>query len=193
VNSPDVPKYVPADHLAPETLKVVAELLSQTGEEYYIPLHGNSMLPLLRDGDQLLVTPRIDEIRLGDIVVFQRDGEWVSHRVLRVEEGGTNGLSLHTKGDRVIRPDKPFSVNLLVGKVLAVRRAGKQMQLDTRGWRQVGKILVGMMMVEVGLYGKAAGKAGSDRENRRGVIIISRGMQLFNSLLFRTIQALVGR
>ena len=132
MNPSDSPGDDPADHLTAGALQIVGDLLNQVGETYYIPLHGNSMFPLLRDGDQVLVTPFEDYAQAGDIVVFQRDHEWLAHRVLRVERGGLNHLRLYTKGDHISRIDAPLSAELLVGKVLAVRRAGRQMRLDNR-------------------------------------------------------------
>jgi signal peptidase I len=185
VDPADAPGDVPADHRAADTLKAVAELLSQTGEAHYIPLRGNSMLPLLRNGDQVLVTSGVDGIRTGDIVVFQRDREWIAHRVLRVERDGIDRVRLRTKGDHVMRLDTPLNVDSLVGKVLVARRNGQQMRLDTRSWRCFGRFIAGVMRFEVWLYGKAVGEAGSDRETRHGVMLLTRGMLWFNSLLLR--------
>ncbi len=42
------------------------------------------MLPLLRDGDQVLVSHIRDQVQLGDIVVFQRGDTLIAHRVLRI-------------------------------------------------------------------------------------------------------------
>jgi signal peptidase I len=192
VNPADAPGDVPADHLAANTLKAVAELLSQTGEAHYIPLRGSSMLPLLRNGDQVLVTSGVDGIRAGDIVVFQRDCEWIAHRVLRIERDGIDHVRLWTKGDHVMRLDTPLNVDSLVAKVLAARRIGQQIRLDTRSWRCFGRFIAGVMRVEVWLYGKAVGEAGSGRETRHGVMLLTRGMLLFNSLLLRGVLVLAG-
>lgn len=183
----------PSQQVTAETLKVVAALISQTGEAHYIPLRGNSMLPLLHDGDQILVTSCLDEVQMGEVVVFQRDHDWLAHRVLRVEKDRTNILRLITKGDHVMRPDVALKPDSLVGRVLEVRRGGWRMHLDTRSWRMVNKYLAKLMLNEVWFFEKAAGKTSSKRENQWWVQTIAYGILLLNSFLLRSIQFVIGR
>jgi len=59
---------------------------------------GNSMYPLLRDGDLVIVVPS-KSIDLGDIIIYRNDREeFVIHRVIAILHCGNNPLYI-TKGD----------------------------------------------------------------------------------------------
>ena len=61
----------------------------------------DSMRPLLRVGDGVVVQP-IDPSALqpGDVIVVQRGGEWITHRLVAVDERGW-----HTHGDNTCYGD----------------------------------------------------------------------------------------
>ncbi len=113
--------------ISPESLKAALELWSQAGERHYIPLNGNSMRPLLWDGDQVLVSHNLNAVQPGDIVVFQRSHELVAHRVL-VSAGRSEERVLRTKGDSFLFDDPVIPEDQIFGRVLAVRRADRQMR-----------------------------------------------------------------
>ena len=149
-NSSDRPLPGPAP-VPPETLKAVLDLWEQAGEAHWIPVHGTSMLPMLHQGDQVLVAHGKWRVRGGDIVVFQRPDGLVAHRVLVAQsQGGVSAL--RTKGDNVLGLDPPLSEEGLVGRVLQVRRDEKALNLDTRLWRWVGRWVALVMLAQAWLY-----------------------------------------
>lgn len=179
--------------IPPEALKAALELWAQAGETHYIPLRGSSMLPLLQDGDHVLVSHNRDEIQFGDIVVFQRVDGLVAHRVLRVDTSGDR-RTLRTKGDNALGLDPKMNEEELVGKVLLVRRGDRKMNVDTPVWRASGKLIAAIMLAQSWLYHKA----GSD-DNRRLAIelagistMLSRGILWLGAILIFTCQALFG-
>lgn len=178
--------------IPPDTLKAALDLWGQAGESHYIPVRGMSMLPLLRDGDHLLLAHGNRDIRRGDIVVFQRSDGLIAHRVLQVLES-ENGRALVTKGDHLSTPDPQISTEELLGRVLAVRRGERQMRLDTRAWRRAGEIIAWVMLAETWLCSRLIG--GSDAESgfRRVGFWVNRGVRLANSLALRSLQGLIGR
>lgn len=119
------------------TIAVALEAWEQAGTQHWVPIEGQSMRPLLRAGDSVLVAHRRDGIRPGDVVVFRHKGRLVAHRVLRIADGN-GGRVLITKGDSVRRSDAPVPAQEIVGRVVAIQRDGRRIRLDTVGWRAVG-------------------------------------------------------
>lgn len=55
-----------------------------TADPTRISVSGDSMLPLLEEGDQVeVVAAGKDDFRVGDIIVFDRRGDLVVHRVIK--------------------------------------------------------------------------------------------------------------
>lgn len=187
----DMPIKEPAP-LPPDTLKAALELWEQAGEAHYLPVRGMSMLPLLRDGDHLLLAHGNRDIRRGDIVVFQRSDGLIAHRVLQVLDS-QSGRALLTKGDYVSDLDPQIPAEELVGQVLAVRRGERQMRLNTRAWRRAGEVIAWVMLAETWLFNKLRGRRGVENIHGRRGALFSRGVRLMNSLALRVLQALIGR
>ena len=83
---------------------------------------GRSMEPTLEQGDLLFVKAvDVEEVRVGDIVVFRRPdtGELVVHRVYEIVRGPGGEILLRTKGDNREEPDWWLvGEDELVGKVV---------------------------------------------------------------------------
>jgi len=85
------------------------------------PVSGSSMFPAIQPGDLLEVRRPAGPIHTGDVVVFERHGKLVVHRVV-----GQTGESLVTRGDRVRYPDAPVSAAAILGWVTAIKRRGRR-------------------------------------------------------------------
>ncbi|MDQ6779902.1 MAG: hypothetical protein M3Z37_01940 [Candidatus Eremiobacteraeota bacterium] len=80
-----------------------------------VAMQGRSMRPLLRSPMVLELGPRDVPDRVGDILVFERDGKLVAHRVT-----GMRGGRLQTCGDAIPwQPEYPTPESV-VGRVAAV-------------------------------------------------------------------------
>lgn len=114
----------------------------------------NSMAPLIRSGDFVLVEPGCENIHRGDIVVFNSGHGLITHRVISIidEESGPQYV---TKGDGRLWPDPHLSATDIIGRVLAIRRGDRQLALDSKSWRTVSW-LIGFTMF---LWVKTAGTA----------------------------------
>ncbi len=78
---------------------------------------GISMLPLLWPDDVIIIDPiDIEQIAIGDIVVFKLDNRLVAHRLISISSNN-NSKFLFTKGDSNLKKDEPFSAELLIGVV----------------------------------------------------------------------------
>ena len=107
-----------------ETVKLdlAAEVLASFGQAR-LPVTGSSMFPCMRPGDLLEIRRPSAAIQTGDVVVFERHGRLVVHRVHRVE--GPSGDLLITRGDRLRHPDAPVSAAAILGCVTAIERRGR--------------------------------------------------------------------
>jgi signal peptidase I len=98
------------------------------------------MLPLLRDGDVVTVTPAArTEIRVGDVICYEAlPGRLVVHRVI----GHARDRFL-AKGDALSAPDSVDPPQLL-GKITAIERFGTARRLDTRAARLCNRLMAAL-------------------------------------------------
>ena len=89
-----------------------------------VPFCGQSMLPVIREGDRILVElfsePQpIEQRPIGEIVVFKDEDQWVTHRVIQFKK------EKYTKGDWSYSADlkKPAW-----GKVIAINGSKKKIR-----------------------------------------------------------------
>ena len=94
-----------------------------------------SMQPLLRTGDVVVVRP-IDPrtLRPGEVVVVQRGDEWITHRLVTVDERGW-----HTHGDNTRYADEAARADQMVGRVIAIERADQTIDLQQPHWRAIDR------------------------------------------------------
>jgi signal peptidase I len=133
-------------------LQAALQVWDQAGGKHFIPIKGRSMLPLIQEGDQVLVIHGCADVRPGDIVVFRQEGTLVAHRVMRIQYDEMRGEVFVTRGDNVLHFDPPVNADEIVGRVLAVKRGGQTMSLATPFWRIVGKLMVAVTLPVANLY-----------------------------------------
>jgi signal peptidase I len=123
-------------------LKVVRDVLhqDQAAGPLRLPVVSDSMRPLLRAGDWILVeavTPAA--LCLGDIIVVQRGAQLITHRVVAHDEQGWRTHGDNTRVlDHVVLPAE------IVGQVSTIERGAQRIDLQARRWqtanRWIGKI-----------------------------------------------------
>ena len=135
-NPPSLPGHV---------IEAALDAWGQAGERHTISISGHSMLPMIHDGDRVLVTHGCAGVRQGDVIVFRLNGLLVAHRVLHIK-GGADGPKFVTKGDSTGQVDPHVSDREIVGRVLAIERGGQHISLETFLWRTLGwSIAVGTL------------------------------------------------
>ncbi len=95
-----------------------------------IPIHGNSMFPLVRmDRDMVTIMPVQERPRVGDIVMFHDPaGErFVLHRLWKSEEDRAL-----TWGDNCDRPDGWMPWDMVWGKAVLIERGGRNITPDPK-------------------------------------------------------------
>ncbi|HET6266548.1 MAG TPA: S24/S26 family peptidase [Acidobacteriota bacterium] len=113
-----------------------ASLLLETlkpEDQVRVTLRGNSMVPLLRDGDMLIVARGLP-LRKGAVVAYEMDGNLIAHRIVAI------GSAIQTKGDAVNRTDS-VAVDRILGVVIGFIRNGRQKSLESFGGRAYAALL----------------------------------------------------
>ena len=88
-------------------INTLRELWQQSNERHWLQVHGISMLPLLHEGDNILVSHDLTSLRRGDILVFQKADGLVAHRVIRIKKETDHSNIYLTKGDNCTYFDSP--------------------------------------------------------------------------------------
>lgn len=109
-----------------ELAGLVGEVVEQGGCLRF-RAEGRSMWPFLRGGDGLVVEPvSTRNARVGDVLLYRTShGGVVAHRLV-----GRSGGRLRTRGDRVRAPAEWIGPGQVLGRVGAVERAGRHIDLD---------------------------------------------------------------
>ena len=107
------------------------ELLDRDGTLVY-KNRGDSMLPLIREGRDLLIIEKIRApLRKYDIPLYQRDsGEYVLHRILQIRPDG-----YVLCGDNRWKREYGISDRNMVGVLRSVVRDGREISLNSRRFR----------------------------------------------------------
>lgn len=126
----------------------VIHLWSQSGSEYVVTVHGNSMRPILRDGDRVRISPGSEGYKRGDIVAYQHNGKLITHRLI---SKGRSGGEIHylLKGDNVPRCDPAIHPKMVLGRVTALKRSDKWVCLESPLWRSIGWIVAVVAMTRL--------------------------------------------
>jgi signal peptidase I len=94
----------------------IDQLLSQ-GKTVQVPVYGMSMFPILMPGDKVQVRRvGVQDMRVGQVLVFENQGQWVAHRLIAKQEDG----KLITKGDGQPWKDNPVAPESAKGIIIKV-------------------------------------------------------------------------
>ncbi len=108
---------------------------------------GSSMLPLLRTGSVIQVEPiAVDELRPGDVMVYQREGEEVvAHRLVQ-KSWETGQLLLVARGDSFPRTAREYiNPEQVLGRVVAVNWGhGIKFRMNTPWGKALGTCLASL-------------------------------------------------
>ena len=120
-------------------ISLAEEFLSE-GMQVLLPLKGKSMLPFIRPGKDLaLLDPKKDAVA-GDVILARTStGNYVIHRVIRVEEDGSYVL----KGDGNLRATETCAPDGVIGMVVQVQRPSGKIHYPrrVRSWQKLPVLL----------------------------------------------------
>lgn len=168
------------NHLNVSLIDAVLDVWGKTGEQHLIPIAGRSMFPLIRAGDQVLVTHGSAGIRRGDVVVFRYNGTLFAHRVLSIYEGN-NGTTFITKGDNTPQCDPLFGINEFIGCVISIKRGNRKMPIDTAAWRILGWLIAvsSLALVKMHLLIRNRDQKFSEHQPNQFTLFMKRGLRFF--------------
>ncbi|MDB4349371.1 nucleotidyltransferase family protein [Omnitrophica bacterium] len=115
--------------------------LLRENECVYLSTCGFSMRPFIKEGDIIkVVRANEDDIRIGDIVAVDNDGQaeswFYAHRVIKILDCGGGRRLYVTKGDAHKDVfDKGIEFNRIAGRITEIRRDGFTIDLESRIWR----------------------------------------------------------
>ncbi len=111
-------------------VKIILYKLS-CGEEVFLTVTGNSMLPFLADGRDRVVLQRIEKRpKKGDIIFYRRkNGAYVLHRVV-----GRKGEGFFFSGDAQTYVEGPVERGQLLACCVAAERDGKLIKKNSALW-----------------------------------------------------------
>jgi signal peptidase I len=135
--------------------KIVSDLIREEmaqGTALRFRVISGSMAPLIAAGDEVVVERASgDRLRRGDIVLYTIDGAFHTHRLLaRRRHGGATLLV--TKGDTALNPDQPWRGEQLLGKVVAIRREDRTIDLGSGKWRVINRLLGVLAALQVAAF-----------------------------------------
>lgn len=112
---------------------------------------GDSMRPLLRAGDVVVVQPQEPyTLQVGQVLVVQRGGEWITHRLQAVDAAGW-----YTQGDNTRTRDVMVNAEEIIGWVIAVERGSQTLDLRSAKWSEAGRRIVNTQRAQLWLLDQA--------------------------------------
>ena len=98
------------------------ESLLKDGRTTLFKMNGNSMYPVLKEGDVGMVQKCEPEaLKIGDVVVFKSRDKYVAHRLLKIQKKGATTY-FTARGDKNLLHDPPFTAEALAGQIIQFTR-----------------------------------------------------------------------
>ncbi len=111
-------------------LSETVKSLLMEGHSVELSAFGQSMIPFLRPGQKVKLTPvDISLIVKGDLVAFQKQDYLVIHRVHHILRENEM-VHLITKGDSNLNPDEPVGKDTYLAKVSMIYHGNKWIKLS---------------------------------------------------------------
>ncbi len=124
-----LPSPVSSNHLL---LDLSTELLGR-GKRVRFRAPGRSMYPTIRENEPITVAPvEPQNVKVGDIILYSSGDSVIAHRVVRVEGDDVKNLRFTLCEDTWGTLDAPVESQQILGKVVSVERAGRNIDLYAR-------------------------------------------------------------
>jgi signal peptidase I len=119
------------------SMALVEEVVRSTGE-VRLRVLGTSMAPAMLPGDLVLIRrASLNDISMGEVVLFLQNGRMFVHRVVGKSEMSAAGNSaehcLITRGDRLRHDDPPVSPRELLGRAVIIERDNRTIEVAPHG------------------------------------------------------------
>ncbi len=119
-----------------EIWPLISEIISSGGEAPIYP-NGQSMLPLIRPGKDMVTIVAPSELKKDDIVLFVRQtGQFVLHRIVCIKKDYCNMI-----GDNEKAIEFKIPVSNVLAKVKSIQRDGEIVDFDSKEYKKYLKKL----------------------------------------------------
>lgn len=128
-------KILPNAVLMPQAVEFLA-----SGMEVLLPVKGNSMLPFIHPGKDLVLLRKEKKVSEGDVVLaLTSTGSYVIHRVIKILEDG----SMTLKGDGNLYGTENCSPEAVLGTVIEVKKASGKIHnpRSVKNWQKLPVLL----------------------------------------------------
>lgn len=107
-------------------IKKFEDVIAEQGRLVYTNV-GDSMLPIVREGDLLVIEAVKKPLKVGDVPLYKRDsGQYVLHRIVEIKRG-----KYSMKGDNRTWVERGITDRHIIGVLTAVIRNGKTFPVET--------------------------------------------------------------
>jgi signal peptidase I len=122
-----------------ESITIIKEALTHKESRLQVYAAGDSMSPLIKKGDTITIkSVAPEEIKPGDIAVFDSQGKLCAHRLIRKYSIGNRHVFI-TKSDKTFMTDISFEDQKLIGKVACIRKATAVLNLESMRWSIINR------------------------------------------------------
>jgi hypothetical protein len=137
--------------------------LTEAGQEVSVRIFGSSMVPFLGDGrDEVLIKKPDRELKVGDVVFFQRDsGRYILHRIWKIKPEG-----YYIVGDSQEEIEGPVRQEQIFAYVTRARRKGKWVGPGNFWWEFFEHVWIYMVPVRRVFIRSYTRVCGKDRKGK---------------------------
>jgi signal peptidase I len=121
-------------------LRAVLDIWRRRNEHITCSVIGNCMSPVINEKDSIIIEGGVQDISLGDVVVFGSPGSFFVKRVVQIYKNGDKIFFL-TKGDKNPTFCEPITKEKILGKVLEVQSSHGHFVFNCRFWKCLNYIL----------------------------------------------------
>lgn len=123
-------------------IKALTDIWGEIGENSFSRLSGFSMWPFIKPGDTLVISHQVEDLKVGDVVVFQRQDKLVAHRVVKLVENESQQTAYQTKGDfNRLLDCTALSPEAILGKVIKIKSSSRTISCSSLIWRLLNYII----------------------------------------------------
>jgi signal peptidase I len=119
-----------AGEKSPRFLETSCDLLRE-GYPIRFCATGQSMKPTIRDGETIIIEPvEAEKIQRGDIILYRTRRGVIAHRVANTQWDDNGQPRFILRGDSAASYDQPIAASDILGRVTAVERRGRLINLS---------------------------------------------------------------
>lgn len=101
------------------------------------------MWPFVNPTEKLLVkNVPLHELRIGDIILYRTGAGLICHRLIKKRLNKAEGFILYTRPDASFFRGELINQDMFVGRVSAIVRNGKVINMDSRRQRFINQLIV---------------------------------------------------